>query len=39
MSAERLVARREAAEVDDPANAGPPRRVAKIVCGNAIGTT
>ena len=37
MLAERLVARREAAEVDDPANPCPPRRFAKIVGGDAIG--
>ena len=37
MLAERLVARREAAEVDDPANPRPPRRFAKIAGGDAIG--
>ena len=36
MLAERLVARREAAEVDDPANPRPPRRFAKIAGGHAI---
>ena len=36
MLAERLVARREATEVDDPANPSPPRRFAKIAGGDAI---
>ena len=36
MLAERLVACGEAAEVDDPPNPRPPRRVAKIAGGHAI---
>ena len=39
MFAERLDARREAAEIDDLANPGPPGCFAKIVGGDAIGVT